>query len=799
MLQRRVFVSYRRATDAAAALALVASLKTRIDPASVFHDVAPESLPPGTTWPVTLLEAILRAEIVLPVIGPGWLDELKGRNRSPEGAWISSTRSNDWVRKEIALALGVGKVVVPLLVGRATLPTVSDLPPDLRALPERQHLSLPEGETRLLDRLAGPLDTPPTPTVWPWEEEPAPAAEEEHGIYTRFGQRWSERNERDTPHSYDYKFSILDPETRHRLRVMLLAAGEAGQLSAAFSLALLEQLGEPRKFAHSEKKEGLFLQASCLVTDGMDTGDVRRVLLCIRDDYQLHDLTRESRRHVQGEACLHSTCLTSFHKLDTFGHLSTAILNSSTSPNPWALFSRKLLFPDALIDCRFLGIGYNFSKPNREYVFLVWHVRTRHCPPLMLVPARQEAHYDDPLWQSLDEVAQFDFERAPVDRLVLEQGLGIRFEDGRVGVNTPLIGFVPCTAFDLTHQNRQMPVRWFRDTVVLDLLRLYQQQIHRGRRAAPASSQRALLDDLRDYLRPIIQEAGLTLDVELLTGSSAGAGEFDTALSLTLRDEERRLVYPFLVVAALTEEERLSSAVRDQCRRELASGFRQFGECGVGLDPKALFVLQGVRSDQRYRLQGAVTLHAGTVPIHVVKVALLPAVGETPVREVAHAIIPVCRGNDGPIEGLLVTRSFDDELPRLPGGKVEDDEQVGEALLRELHEELDLPAGEVRETIPVDPQGLVVQAVSPSTGRLTTYHFYPFVVILTERGQLRMRDLVTQSGRSCRVAPVTLSDFRETGLGFDPAYAQAILDKIPPEVLRRAAVPLREGSHPGES
>jgi 8-oxo-dGTP pyrophosphatase MutT (NUDIX family) len=525
----------------------------------------------------------------------------------------------------------------------------------------------------------------------------------------------------------------------------------------------------------------------------MEDGTARRVILVMRDDYQIHDLTRETRRHVKGESCLHSTCLTAYHKLDNYGHVSTAVLNSLTNPNPWALFSRKLLVPDALIDCRFVGIGYNFSDPRREYLFVVWHIRTRQCPPTMLVPARQNVRYDDriakvcyddPIWQTCEEVSQFDFEKAAVDRLVLERVLGIRFEDGRTGIHSPLVGFVRCNAFDLTHQNRQTPVRWFRDTVVLDLLRLYQQQIHRDRRAVSGSTPADLLADLLQHLRETVKPDRIHLDMELLAAEEPSeATACEPALRLVLRDEQRRPVHTFLVLAALTDRERLSTEAIESCQHQLRARLN-------GEDISALFVLQGVRSDQRYRLQGAVTVTTEQVPIHIIKVALLPSVGEPSVKDVAHGIIPVRCHAEGPVLGLLVTRSEDDELPRLPGGKVETEETVGQALVRELQEELDLEANEIQETFPVEKSGIVVRAVSPSTGRMTPYRFFPFVVRLNERGRARIKALVNQPQRSCWVAPVTLEVFRETGLGFDPTYARAILDQIPPEVLSQAAIVL---------
>lgn len=532
------------------------------------------------------------------------------------------------------------------------------------------------------------------------------------GLYTPYGQPWRPDRERDAPHSYAYAFSVLDPAKRAWLRDLLLVGGG----SAPLSLAGLERLGAPRKFAHTEQPRGLFLQAACLVTDGLD-GEVRHVLA------------------RPGASPLHATCLSAFRTLDGDGHLPVALLDSLAAPNPWALLSRRLLLPAAYVAGRFVGVAFDFADPRREVVSLVWHVRTRGCPPAALVPVRDTPAREELAWRAASMA-----------------DLG-----GEV---------VPWPGFERTAGSG--PVPWFRDGVVLDLLRLYQQQVHRERRRPPVRPGE-LADDLGDYLAGVAAEAGLALDVRP-DGS-------DAALSLVLHDEAGG-GHPFRVVASVGDDERPGHDVADRCRRLAARG-----------DAKAVFLLHAVRSDQTYRLQGAAVIGTGSVPIQVVRVALLPLPTRPEVKGVAHAVIPVRRPG-GPVEGLLVTLSRDDELPRLPGGRIEDGERPAEALLRELDEELDLPASEVRSTAAIGPAGLVLDAVSPSTGRRTTYHFHPYVVALTEPGQARMRTLVGQPDRSCRVGPVSLDDFRETGLGFDPAYARAILDRAAPEALAAAAVVL---------
>lgn len=70
------------------------------------------------------------------MIGPDWLTvEQEGRRRLDD--------PDDWVRREIAAALGkAGVSVIPVLVGGAVLPSAADLPEALEALPGRQAVSI---------------------------------------------------------------------------------------------------------------------------------------------------------------------------------------------------------------------------------------------------------------------------------------------------------------------------------------------------------------------------------------------------------------------------------------------------------------------------------------------------------------------------------------------------------------------------------------------------------------------------------------------------------------------------------
>jgi tetratricopeptide (TPR) repeat protein len=113
----RVFVNYRREDTLKTAGPLANSLCRLLDGAPVFFDGL--SLQGGAPWPQTLRDEIERSTVVLVLIGNVWLtvNGKHGRRRLDE--------DGDWVRLEIAQALGSGKTVIPVLVDGAPAP-----PPD---------------------------------------------------------------------------------------------------------------------------------------------------------------------------------------------------------------------------------------------------------------------------------------------------------------------------------------------------------------------------------------------------------------------------------------------------------------------------------------------------------------------------------------------------------------------------------------------------------------------------------------------------------------------------------------------
>ena len=95
----------------------------------VFKDV--DSIPLGRNFHQAIRDAVGRCDVLLAVIGPGWLTAAKapGMRRIDD--------PDDFVRMEIEAAIERDIPIVPLLVNNATMPTAEDLPPSLRPLAYR--------------------------------------------------------------------------------------------------------------------------------------------------------------------------------------------------------------------------------------------------------------------------------------------------------------------------------------------------------------------------------------------------------------------------------------------------------------------------------------------------------------------------------------------------------------------------------------------------------------------------------------------------------------------------------------
>jgi len=121
----RIIISYRRADSAAISGRIFDRLASHYGDDAVFMDV--DKIPFGTDFREHIRKVLLEGDILLAVIGPGWLGKsADGTTRIEDDA--------DPVRVEIETALRQKTRIIPVLVDGASMPSVADLPEPLRDL-----------------------------------------------------------------------------------------------------------------------------------------------------------------------------------------------------------------------------------------------------------------------------------------------------------------------------------------------------------------------------------------------------------------------------------------------------------------------------------------------------------------------------------------------------------------------------------------------------------------------------------------------------------------------------------------
>lgn len=153
MAPPKVFISYRRDDSAGHAGRLFDRLAERCGADQVFRDV--DTLSAGEDFHVALRQRIESCDVMLVLIGPGWLAAADAQGQSRLDA------PDDPVHMEVAAALQRGLRVVPVLLQGAALPRDAQLPEALRPLLRRQAMDLRDASfdrdvQALLRHLAGP-------------------------------------------------------------------------------------------------------------------------------------------------------------------------------------------------------------------------------------------------------------------------------------------------------------------------------------------------------------------------------------------------------------------------------------------------------------------------------------------------------------------------------------------------------------------------------------------------------------------------------------------------------------------
>ena len=126
----RVFISYRREDAKWLAREIYRALGQVLPRDHVFMDV--DSIPPGADFVEVLEGRVAQCDILLALIGPGWLDV-----RDVKRGQCRLDNENDFVRIEIRRGLIRGIPIVPVMLDGAAIPDAAQLPDDLKRLVRR--------------------------------------------------------------------------------------------------------------------------------------------------------------------------------------------------------------------------------------------------------------------------------------------------------------------------------------------------------------------------------------------------------------------------------------------------------------------------------------------------------------------------------------------------------------------------------------------------------------------------------------------------------------------------------------
>ncbi len=148
----KIFISYRREDSEAIAGRLYDRLEVHFGHDNVFIDI--DNIPFGVDFRQHLDQAVSRCDVLLAVIGEQWL-EVCHKDGANQGQRRLEDAS-DFVRIEIESALARGIPVIPVLVGKATMPANARLPQSLKELAFRNAAEVRPGRDFRdhVDRLA---------------------------------------------------------------------------------------------------------------------------------------------------------------------------------------------------------------------------------------------------------------------------------------------------------------------------------------------------------------------------------------------------------------------------------------------------------------------------------------------------------------------------------------------------------------------------------------------------------------------------------------------------------------------
>jgi hypothetical protein len=131
MMTASVFISYRRNDSRYQARMIYGAFQQAVPRDRLFMDV--DSIPPGADFVGVLQSWVTQCEIMLALIGPGWIEAT-----DPKTGRMRLDDPNDFVRIEIREALSRNIPVVPVLLDETPMPKIEQLPDDMKGLVRRQ-------------------------------------------------------------------------------------------------------------------------------------------------------------------------------------------------------------------------------------------------------------------------------------------------------------------------------------------------------------------------------------------------------------------------------------------------------------------------------------------------------------------------------------------------------------------------------------------------------------------------------------------------------------------------------------
>jgi len=124
----RIFINYRREDSEDFSGRLYGELEKHFGRDHIFMDI--DNIPPGARIEDFIRKTLVQVDVVIVIIGKQWLSIEDGYKQR------RIDKPDDFVQKEIALAIELKKIIIPVLVKDTKMPEHGQLPKSIKQLPE---------------------------------------------------------------------------------------------------------------------------------------------------------------------------------------------------------------------------------------------------------------------------------------------------------------------------------------------------------------------------------------------------------------------------------------------------------------------------------------------------------------------------------------------------------------------------------------------------------------------------------------------------------------------------------------